>query len=199
MFTMIIVDVEGSSYASINNINATSSTLPPSPLSWLENYTQCFDRELARELSEHSRFSHAIEIEGEALYGPLYNLSQIELRVLREYLDDVLEKGRIRPSLSPAGAPIIFVEKKDGGLRLYVNYYDLNKITKKNRYLLPLISETLDRLVDSKVFTKLDLKDTYHRLRIKVGDEWKTAFRTRYSHFKYLVMPFRLANAPATF
>ena len=89
--------------------------------------------------------------------------------------------------------------KKDGGLRLCVDYRGLNKVTKKNRYPLPLISETLDRMVGAAVFTKLDLKDTYHRLRIKISDEWKTAFRTRYGHFKYLVIPFRLANAPVTF
>ena len=96
-------------------------------------------------------------------------------------------------------APILFVPKKDGGLRLCVDYRGLNSVTVKNRHPLPLITETLDRLCGSKVFTKLDLKDAYHRLRIKSGDEWKTAFRTRYSYFEYLVIPFGLANAPATF
>ena len=80
-----------------------------------------------------------------------------------------------------------------------MDYRGLNKVTKKNRYPLPLISETLDRLVGASVFTKLDLKDTYHYLRIKQGDEWKTAFRTRYGHFEYMVMLFGLVNAPATF
>ena len=89
--------------------------------------------------------------------------------------------------------------KKDGSLRLCVDYRGLNKVTVKNRGALPLISETLDRLAGSKVFTKLDLKDAYHRIRIRRGDEWKTAFRTRYGHFEYTVMPFGLANAPATF
>ena len=89
--------------------------------------------------------------------------------------------------------------KKDGGLRLCVDYRGLNSITIKNRHALPLISETLDRLVGARIYTKLDLKDAYHRIRIKAGDEWKTAFRTRYGHFEYLVMPFGLSNAPATF
>jgi hypothetical protein len=129
----------------------------------------------------------------------LYNLSQRELQVLREYLDAALKKGWIRASKSPSAAPILFVLKKDGGDRLCVDYRGLNKVTIKNRYPLPLISELLDRLGHAKVFTKLDLRDAYHRLRIKEGDEWKTAFKTRYGLFEYMVMPFGLANAPATF
>ena len=159
-----------------------------------------FDAVSAGVLPAHSKHEHRIETEGnDPPYGPLYNLSVKELKSLREYLDDALAKGWIRASTSPAGAPILFVPKKDGGLRLCVDYRGLNKITKKNRYPLPLISETLDRMVGAAVFTKLDLKDAYHRLRIKEGDEWKTAFRTRYGHFKYLIMPFKLTNAPATF
>ncbi|UPX10501.1 uncharacterized protein EKO05_0001158 [Ascochyta rabiei] len=84
-------------------------------------------------------------------------------------------------------------------MRLCVDYWGLNKITIKNRYPIPLVSEIMDRLSKAKVFTKLDLRDAYHRLQIKEGDEWKTAFKTRYGHFEYLVMPFGLANAPATF
>jgi hypothetical protein len=101
----------------------------------------------------------------------LYNLSQRELQVLREYLDAALEKGWIRVSKSLSVAPILFVLKKDGGDRLYVNYRGLNKVTIKNRYPLPLISELLDRLGHVKVFTKLNLRDAYYRLRIKEGDE----------------------------
>ena len=93
----------------------------------------------------------------------------------------------------------MFVPKKSGELRLCVDYRALNRVTEKNRYPLPLISEILDRLSGAKYFTKLDLKDAFHRIRIREGDEWKTAFRTRYGHFEYLVMPFRLTNAPATF
>ena len=84
-------------------------------------------------------------------------------------------------------------------MRLCVDYRGLNEITIKNRYPLPLISETMDRLGRAKIFTQLDLRDAYHRIRIRIGDEWKTAFRTRYGHYEYRVMPFGLANAPATF
>jgi hypothetical protein len=93
----------------------------------------------------------------------------------------------------------LFVLKKDGSLYLYVDYRGLNAIIKKNRYPLPLISETLDRLGRATVFSALDLKDTYYRIPIKRGDEWKTAFRTRYGHFEYNIMPFGLYNALATF
>ena len=190
----------GIATVAVAEIGAKPLAPPAEVPSWLADYADVFDIAKAGVLPAHSQHSHAIELEGgQPPYGPLYNLSVKELEVLRAYLDDALLKGWIRPSTSPAGAPILFVPKKDGGLRLCVDYRGLNKVTKKNRYPLPLISETLDRLVGAKKFTKLDLKDAYHRLRIKEGDEWKTAFRTRYGHFEYLVMPFGLTNAPSTF
>ena len=165
----------------------------------LEEYSDVFSTEEAGKLPSHEGRDHAIETTAEPPFGPLYNLSNTELAALRSYLDDALAKGWIQHSTSPAGAPILFVPKKDGGLRLCVDYRGLNKVTVKNRHPLPLISETLDRLNGAKHFTKLDLKDAYHRIRIRKGDEWKTAFRTRYGHFEYMVMPFGLTNAPATF
>ena len=161
---------------------------------------RAFSEEEANKLPEHGRHDHRINTgESEPGFGPLYNLSVDELGVLREYIRDNLAKGFIRPSTSPAGAPILFVKKKDGTLRLCVDYRGLNRITTKNRYPLPLISEALDRLSGAKYFTKLDIRLAYNLIRIKKGDEWKTAFRTRYGHFKYYVMPFGLSNAPATF
>ncbi len=94
---------------------------------------------------------------------------------------------------------MLFVKKPDGSLRLCVNYRGLNEITVKNNYPLPLLSETLDRFAHARHFTKIDIRNAYHRIRIRKGDEWKTAFRTRYGQFEYQVMPFGLANAPATF
>lgn len=132
-------------------------------------------------------------------FRPIYPLSQKKLTELRQYIDDNLKAGRIRPSKSPAGAPILFVPKKDGSLRLCVDYRGLNKVTVKNRYALPLISEILDRVQGAKFFTKIDIKDAYYRMRIQEGDEWKTAFRSRYGHYEFLVMPMGLTNAPATF
>ena len=144
---------------------------------------------------------HVIEIkeDKESLYEPLYNLSQTKLSKLRRYLEDSLQKSWIRRSTSSAEVLILFISKKDNKLRLCVDYRDLNAVTVKNRHSLFLIIETLNRLCGAKVFSKLDLKDAYHRLHIREGDEWKTAFRTRYNYFEYLIMSFGLANVLATF
>jgi Reverse transcriptase (RNA-dependent DNA polymerase) len=143
---------------------------------------------------------HAIELKGgEPPYGPIYNLSKQELKVLHEYLRDAIEQGWIRESNSPAGALILFTPKKGGKLRLCVDYRGLNRITKKNRYPLPLMSEILDRVVGAKRYTKIDLHNAYYRICIRSDDEWKMAFRTQYSQFEYQILPFGLANAPAIF
>lgn len=148
---------------------------------------------------------HAIEIrkeEGKPLsppWGPLYNMSREELLVLRKTLTELLEKGWIRPSSSPAAAPVLFARKPNGGLRFCVDYRGLNAITIPDRYPLPLFKETLRQLPKAKWFTKLDVKSAFHRLRIRKGDEWKTAFRCRLGLFEWLVTPFGLANAPASF
>ena len=130
---------------------------------------------------------------------PLRNQSQDELRVIKKYLEDNLSKSWIRASRSPAAAPVLLVKKLGGGIRFCVDYRGLNDITVKNRYPLPLIRETLDRLSQAKYYTKLDIIAAFNRMRIKDGEEWKTAFRTRYGLFEYLVMPFGLHGAPATF
>jgi hypothetical protein len=167
----------------------------------LRGYEDVFEKDPLVMQQRVAGVAHAIDLKdgAEPPFQPLRNLSTKELGALREYLESALHNKWIRRSESAAGAPILFVPKKDGTLRLCVDYRGLNDITIKNRCLLPLISETLDQLSGSKVFTALDLKDAYHRIPIKKGDEWKTAFRTRYGHFEYLVMPFGLTNAPATF
>ena len=132
-----------------------------------------FSTEAAGMLPDHHAMEHRIDLEpgSQRPYGPIYALLEKELEVLREYLDSSLAKGWIHRSTSPAGAPIMFVLKKGDGLRLCIDYRGLNRITIKNRTPLPLISETLDRLRRARRFTKLDLKDAYHRLRIRQGDE----------------------------
>ena len=132
-------------------------------------------------------------------YKSIYPLSQKELDTLRKTLDDLLEKGHIRPSKSPYGAPIFFIRKKDGTLRMVIDYRLLNNITIKNRYAIPRIDELMDRLHGAKYFSKIDLASGYHQVRIAESDIHKTAFRTRYGHYEFLVMPFGLTNAPATF
>ena len=161
-----------------------------------------FDGQYSDELPPHRSFDHAIDmVEGrEPTWGPIYALSEKELEVLRIYLADMFTSGKIHPSKSSAGAPILFVPKKEGrGLHLCVDYRGLNKVTILNQYPLPLMNELCDRVRGAKIFTKLDLKSGYNLIRIKEGDEGKTAFRRCYGLFEYKVMPFGLANAPATF
>ncbi|XP_073510888.1 uncharacterized protein [Phyllobates terribilis] len=120
-------------------------------------------------------------------------------RSMSEYIEENLARGFIRKSTSPAGAGFFFVKKKDGSLRPCIDYRGLNQITVKNKYPLPLIPELFDRLRGARIFTKLDLRGAYNLVRIRQGDEWKTAFNTRDGHYEYLVMPFGLCNAPAVF
>ena len=152
-------------------------------------------------LPKHQPWDHEIPlIPGmQPAFKPIYSLSRTELEALRGYIEKNLERGYIRPSSSPAGYPILFVPKKNGELRLCVDYRQLNDITVKNRYPLPRIDELQDKFQTAKYFTKFDLREGYHLVRIKEGEEWKTAFRTRLGHFEYTVMPFGLTNAPASF
>lgn len=162
---------------------------------------QVFSKLESEKLPTHRPYDISIELmEGKSpTWGPIYNLSEDELVVLKAYIDEQLSKGFIRSSNSPCGAPVLFVRKKDGSLRLCVDYRQLNSITKKDRYPLPLIDNLLDRLKTAKIFTALDLRGAYNLIRVKKGDEWKTSFRTRYGQYEYLVMPFGLTNAPAVF
>ena len=130
---------------------------------------------------------------------PPYRMAPAELRELSVQLKDLLEKGFIRPSVSPWGAPVLFVKKKDGTLRMCIDYRQLNKVTVKNRYPMPRIDDLFDQLQGAVIFSKIDLRSGYHQLRIRAADIPKTAFRTRYGHYEFLVMSFRLTNAPAAF
>lgn len=148
---------------------------------------------------------HAIDLRKEGAkpltppWGPLYNMSREELLVLRKTLTDLLSKGWIRPSSSSAASPVLFAKKPSGGLRFCVDYRGLNAITIPDRYLLPLFKETPRQLSKARWFTKLDVKSAFHRIRIREGDEWLTAFRCRLGLFEWLVTSFGLINAPATF
>ncbi|WMV54884.1 hypothetical protein MTR67_048269, partial [Solanum verrucosum] len=128
-----------------------------------------------------------------------YRMAPAELRELKAQLQELLEKGFIRPSVSPWGAPVLFVKKKDGTLRLCIDFRQLKKITIKNRYPLPRIDDLFDQLKGAKVFSIIDLRSGYHQLRVREKDIPKTALRTRYGHYDFLVMPVRLTNAPTVF
>jgi hypothetical protein len=166
-----------------------------------QKFLPLFDKVIADRLPPHRTYDHKIPLKDgfEPPFGPLYSLSRPELEALKVFLEENLEKGFIRQSSSPAGAPILFVKKGDGSLRLVTDYRGLNEGTIKNIYPLPLVRETLMRLSKATYSTKLDVRGAYNLIRMADGEEWKTAFRMRYGLFESLVMPFGLTNAPADF
>ena len=152
------------------------------------DFADIFSKESAKVLPERTGINkHVIKLKDgkQPPYRPIYSLGPVELKTLKIYIEINLANSFIRPSKSPADAPILFVCKLNGSLQLCVAYRDLNNLTIKNRYPLMLIDESLDWLGRAKCFTQLDLTSTYHRIRIKEGNKWKTAFKTRYGHFEY--------------
>jgi hypothetical protein len=189
------------SSASIETIETAPETAPSPPPQYAD-FMDVFSKEGADMLPEERPFDCAIDLIDESKplpFKPIYNLSPPERKALREYISEYLAKGFIQPSKSPAGFPLFFVDKKDNTLRPCVDYRELNDATIKDRYPLPLIQDLIDRTAGAKIFTKIDLRGAYNLVRIKKGDEWKTAFRTREGLYEYLVMPFGLTNAPAVF
>ncbi|KAG8496767.1 hypothetical protein CXB51_007985 [Gossypium anomalum] len=126
-------------------------------------------------------------------------MAPTELRELKAQLQELTDKGFVRPSFSPWGAPVLFVKKKDGSMRLCIDYRQLNKVTIKNKYPLPRIDDLFDQLKKAIVFSKIDLRSGYYQLRVNESDVPKTSSRTRYGHYEFIVMPFGLTNAPAIF
>ncbi len=165
------------------------------------NLKEVFSKSRAASLPPHRPYDCAIELlpGTSPPKGKLYSLSAPEREAMKKYISDSLASGFIRPSSSPAGAGFFFVGKKEGSLRPCIDYRGLNSITVKNTYPLPLMSSAFERLQEASIFTKLDLRNAYHLVRIREGGEWKTAFNTPRGHFEYLVMPFGLSNSPAVF
>ncbi|KAK8511749.1 hypothetical protein V6N12_000792 [Hibiscus sabdariffa] len=129
----------------------------------------------------------------------LYQMAPKELKELKTQLQELLDRGFIRPSTSPWGAPVLFVKKKDESLKMCIDYWQLNKMMVKNKYPLPRIGDLFDQLRGATIFSKIDLRSGYYQLKVREQDVLKTAFRTRYGHYEFLVMPFSLTNAPAAF
>jgi len=165
------------------------------------NYADVFSKAKASELPLHRDYDLKIDLEEDTSppLGTLYSLSLVELSALWTFINENLNTGFIHPTASSHAALVLFVKKKDGSLRLCVDFRGLNKITKKDCYPLPLISDLLDSPSRAKIYSKINLRHTYHLVRVAPGDEWKTAFRTRYGSYEWLVMPFGLTNAPAAF
>jgi hypothetical protein len=159
-------------------------------------YKDVFRKKNVDMLIEHQWFDYVINFEEGAWppFGPIYNLFQDELMVLREYIDENLEKGLIWHSKSLVSAPILFVKKKDGFFLMCVNYCGLSQLIIKNQYLVLLIPSLLDELNHTKVFTKVYLCGAYNLMCIQEGDEWKNFFWACYGHFEYVVMPFGLVD-----
>jgi len=176
----------------------TAFIIPPEYKEFVELFTEEAPEEA---LPPHRDWDHEIKLKigTQPKKFKIYPLTQAQRDTLDKYVEDFISKGFIRESKSPAGYPVFYVPKPDGGLRLCVDYRHLNEITIKNAYTLPLIQELRDRLQGARWFTKFDIPSAFHRIRIKEGDEWKTAFRTHKGHYEYLVIPFGLTNAPATF
>jgi hypothetical protein len=167
----------------------------------LWEFLDVFSPKEAEKLPPHRQHDHDIRLlEGKTPpFGPLYPMSREELKALKEWLEENLRKGFIRPSSSPAASPVLFVKKPDGGLRFCVDYRGLNNITVKDRYPLPLIKESLNNLKGMRYFSKIDIVAAFNNVRVKEGQEYLTAFRTRFGLYESLVMPFGLTGAPATF
>ncbi|KAI3351394.1 hypothetical protein L3Q82_020203 [Scortum barcoo] len=193
LFQCSIVFVQQpSSYSSDNaKIGYVSTT------TWLP----VFSKAKATSLPPHRPYDCPIDLlPGASLpTSRLYNLSRPEREAMEKYISESLAAGLIRPSSSPLGAGFFFVEKKDKTLRPCIDFRGLNDITIKNKYPLPLIDPAFEPFHQATIFSKLDLRNAYHLVRIREGDEWKTAFNTPLGHFEYQVMPFGLTNAPAVF
>ncbi|KAJ1137499.1 hypothetical protein NDU88_003897 [Pleurodeles waltl] len=165
------------------------------------SYEDAFDEKEAENLPPHRPYDYQIDLVPGGILPNcrVYALSEHENQHLRKYLDQFLENGFIRPSKSPTASPLFFVTKANGDLQTCIDYRGLNKITIKNKYPLPPIPVLLEQVKKAKIYTKLDLRGAYHLVRMREGNKWKTAFKTRYGLFEYTVMPFGLCNAPAAF
>ena len=170
------------------------------PKAWLK-HSDIFDDEKTYQLPKHDSTDHVIDLKKSKTpsYDSIYSLFEKELKVLKQYIDRHLIIEFIRFFTFSVDVSILFVKKKDGDLRLCVNYRGLNLLTIKNRYLLSFIEESINRFSKVKIYTRLNITAAYHRLKIRKGDEWKTTFRTRYGHFEYQVLLFDFTNALASF
>lgn len=185
---------------SVSAIDSDYPDLSGVPECYLE-LKEVFNKTKATSLPPHRSYDCAIDLLPGAspTKGHLYSLSIPETEAMSKFIEASLAVGIIPPSSSPAGAGFFFVDKKDKSLCPCIDYRGLNDITVKNRYPLPLMSTAFEHLQEARIFTKLDIRNAYHLVRIREGDEWKTAFNTPSGHYEYLVMPFGLTNAPAVF
>ncbi|XP_028121115.1 uncharacterized protein LOC114318413 [Camellia sinensis] len=171
----------------------TTAKLEVDNIPVVRDFSDVFPDDLPGQLVDREiEFTIEIVLGTQPISKTPYRMSTIELKELKTQLQELLNKKFIRPSTSPWGAPVLFVKKKDGTLRLCIDYRELNKVTIKNKYPLPRNDNLFDQLQGAQVFSKIDLQSGYHQLKVKAEDVEKTAFRTRYGHYEFLVMPFGL-------